>query len=132
MADRICVDTDVLIGLLRKDPASVSWFSRFEGKAILATTQINGFEMYCGAFYSIRREENLQAAEKLLQKMIMLNLTHESTRHAGEWFAKLKKKGHSIEMRDLLIGAIALTEGFRLKTYNRKHFEQMEGLILED
>ena len=43
----------------------------------------------------------------------------------------LKKKRKSIEFQDLIIAAIALSHNLPLATLNQKHFEPIDGLILE-
>lgn len=51
---------------------------------------------------------------------------------AGRIFAERRAKGKMIEIRDLLIGAIALQNGYKLLTNNGGHFEGMEGLALQE
>lgn len=131
MADKICIDTDVLVAFLRNNPETVDWLTRIEKDSLLATTYVNAFELYYGAFHSTKIEKNLQATDQLLQRLLLLNLSQKSVCHAGECHAQLKKEGREIEIRDLLIGTIAQTEGFRLKTYNQKHFERIPNLLLE-
>ncbi len=132
MADRICVDTDVLVGFLRNDKQIVEWFSSIEKTSVLATTQINAFELYFGAFHSVKREKNLESTERLLQRLILLNMSQDSARHAGECLHRMKTAGNEIEMRDIIIGCITLVNGFRLKTTNKKHFGRIPGLVIED
>lgn len=42
--------------------------------------------------------------------------------------ALLEGEGRSIEIQDLLIGAIAMTNGFSVATNNVEHFKGVEGL----
>lgn len=51
---------------------------------------------------------------------------------AGRIFAEKRAKGKMIEIRDLLIAAIALQNGYKLLTNNREHFEWIEGLALAE
>ena len=131
LADRICLDTTLLVDLLRNKPAAIQWVTGVERHAHLATTQINAFELYYGAHKSTAPNQNLAATEKLLQRLTLLPMSRESALHAGELLARLEKQGKTIEFRDLFIGSIAMVEGFRLKTENKKHFERMSGLVLE-
>ncbi|MBI4148525.1 type II toxin-antitoxin system VapC family toxin [Candidatus Woesearchaeota archaeon] len=131
MADRICLDTTMLVLLLRNDTATVEWMKNQESQSLLFTTYVNAFELYCGAYASTYKEQNLRAAQELLQRLHVLNLSPESVRHAGDVWATLKTTGQAIEIRDLLIGTIALVEGCRLKTKNTKHFERIPGLVVD-
>ena len=58
------------------------------------------------------------------------HLSIESADEGGKQKAILEKKGNIVEFRDILIGSVALMEGFSLKTNNMKHFERIEGLRL--
>ncbi|MBI4016260.1 MAG: type II toxin-antitoxin system VapC family toxin [Candidatus Aenigmarchaeota archaeon] len=131
MADRICLDTNVLVDVLRNKTDSVDWLKAVENKSIIATTYINAFELYYGAFRSVAREVNMHAAETLLQRLMLLNFSKASARHAGETFAKLQREGNTVEIRDLFMASIATAEGFKLKTKNVKHFERIHGVVLE-
>ncbi len=131
MADRICIDTNILIGFLRKDPVVTAWITSREKDCILATTMINSFELYSGAYSSANRSKNLRAVKELLSRVIVLHLTDVASEKAGQYYADLRAKGQSIEFRDILVGAIAASEGFRLKTSNVSHFSRMSGLVLD-
>jgi predicted nucleic acid-binding protein len=64
--------------------------------------------------------------------MMLLHTQEESMETAGRIFAQRRAKGKMIEIRDLLIAAIALQNGCKLLTNNRDHFEGIEGLSLYD
>ncbi len=58
------------------------------------------------------------------------NLSPEAVQQAGEIQARLEKKGEMTDFRDILIGCVALREGFSLKTYNLKHFSRIPELFI--
>ncbi len=130
MEDKLCLDTDFLVNFLRNKPEEVEFIAAQETRVVLATTYINLFELYYGAYKS-RRQENITALEELQHRLVVLNLTKEAVRKAGQLLASLEKKGDMIEFRDLLIGCIAETEGFCLKTNNKKHFQKIGALIVK-
>ena len=66
MEDKICLDTDILVNFLRNKKEEVDYIQKHEGKVIFATTPINIFELYYGAYKSGRRE-NLMKLEELQQ-----------------------------------------------------------------
>lgn len=128
----IVIDTDVLIDLLRDKEYAVSKIRELEKKEGLATTDINAFELYFGAYNSRDKTRNISSTKGLLKTLTLLHTREESMETAGRIFAERKARGKMIEIRDLLIAAIALQNGYRLLTNNREHFEWIEGLALEE
>ncbi len=128
----IVIDTDVLIDLLRDKEYAVSKISSLEKNEELATTDINAFELYFGAYNSGDKARNITSTKGLLKTLTMIHTKEDSMETAGRIFAERKAKGKMIEIRDLLIAAIALQNGYKLFTNNRGHFEGIEGLVLQD
>ena len=128
MGESICLDSSFLVDFLRNKEYAVSWIKENEGKNILATTIINIFELYSGAYKSENKENNLIAIKKFAEKIKILNFSIESAEEAGKQNAIMEKTGTILEKRDLFIGIIALTEGFTIKTNNKKHFDRIKGL----
>lgn len=132
MEDKICLDTDFLVNFLRNSKEEVEFIKKNEIDKDLATTYINLFELYYGAYKSAQKEDNLKAISILLNRINILNFSDESVKKAGEMFAKLERDGKIIEFRDLFIGTIALINGYSVKTRNTKHFIRIEGLNILD
>ncbi len=128
----IVIDTDILIDLLRDKKYAVSKMRELEKNEELVTTDINAFELYFGAYNSREKERNIASTKGLLKTMMLLHTQEESMEMAGRIFAERRAKGKMIEIRDLLIAAIALRNGCRLLTNNRDHFEGIGGLSLQD
>ena len=128
MEDKICLDTDFLVNFLRNKKEEADFINKNEESKDLFTTYINIFELYYGAFKSAKKEENIKSITSLLNRIEILNLSHESIKKAAEILVNLEKKGEQIDFRDLLIGTIALVNNNSIKTNNIKHFERIEGL----
>jgi tRNA(fMet)-specific endonuclease VapC len=126
----IVIDTDFLIDLLRDKEHAVRKIRDLERKEELATTDINAFELYFGAYNSRDKTRNISSTKGLLKTLTLLHTREESMETAGRIFAQRRSKGKMIEIRDLLIAAIALQDGYKLLTNNREHFEGTEGLDL--
>ncbi len=47
-------------------------------------------------------------------------------------YAELRKTGQTVDDIDLLIAGIAAANGFVLVTNNRKHFERIKEITVED
>ncbi len=128
MENSICLDTNILVDLLRNKSDAVKWVEENESNNILATTIINVFELYSGAYKAHDSENKILAVKKLVGKLKILYFNDNGAEEAGRLNAQLESKGASLEKRDLFIGAIALLEGFALKTDNKKHFLRIVGL----
>ncbi|HMB46193.1 MAG TPA: type II toxin-antitoxin system VapC family toxin [Candidatus Methanoperedens sp.] len=127
----IVIDTDILIDLLRNKTYAIKKIKELERNEELATTDINAFEIYFGAYNSRDRERNILSAKGLLRNLTIFHTEEDSMETAGRIFAERRARGKMIEIRDLLIAAITLQNGCRLLTNNRGHFEGIEGLSLE-
>jgi|SRR3989344_5757121 len=130
MEDKICLDTDFLVDFLRDSKNAVDFIKQNEASKNLATTPINVFELYYGAYKSEKKEENLKAINVLLERINVLNFSVDSSKKAGEILANLEKNGELVEFRDILIGSIALVNDYSIKTNNVKHFHKMKGLSI--
>ncbi len=131
MENSVCLDTDVLADFLRNKSYAVDWFKKNREKN-LATTTVNLFELFYGAYKSSSPSANLKSLDKIINNLSILSFAFDSSHEAGRQLAELEKKGDVIEFRDVFIGAIAISSGFSLKTNNKKHFERIEGLKLVD
>src|SRR3989338_6966145 len=106
MENKICLDTDFLVNFLRNGKEEIEFIRKNETDKILATTYINLFELYYGAYRSNKAESRLKAISSLLNRINILNLSDESVKKAGDVQAKLRERGEMIEFRDLFIGTI--------------------------
>ncbi|HIH45314.1 MAG TPA: type II toxin-antitoxin system VapC family toxin [Candidatus Methanoperedenaceae archaeon] len=128
----IVIDTDILIDLLRDKEHAVNRIRELEKHEELATTDINAFELYFGAYNSRHKERNISSTKGLLENMVLLHTQEEIMETAGRIFAERRAQGKTIEIRDLLIAAIALHNGCTIYTNNRDHFDGMGGLSIQD
>ncbi len=124
-----CLDSTVLIDNLRGRKQTVEFIGKQESSGSnLATTTINSFELYYGAYRSTKRDKNLAATRLLLRRLTILELSDEASEEAGKILAMLDAKGEPVEFRDVLIGAIAKTHGTTLVTKDTEHFLRIPGL----
>ena len=128
MGDGLIVDTDILIDLLRKKDYAVSLIKRLEDDMELATSAINAFELYRGAYKSQNQEKNLASVKGLLNSLRMLNTDEDSMEIAGKITASLERNGNMIDIRDLLIASIALVNSYGVLTNNARYFDGVKHL----
>jgi tRNA(fMet)-specific endonuclease VapC len=92
-----------------------------------ATTSINAFEIYFGAYKSKMQKET----ERLLDRLQVIPMDQLSSKKAAEISAKLGAIGEPIDYRDALIAAIVLENDLTLLTRNKAHFSRIKGLTIE-
>lgn len=59
-------------------------------------------------------------------------LTTDSTTISGDIYASLRKKGTPVDDIDILIAGIAIANNLIIVTNNRRDFEKIKGLEIED
>lgn len=128
----ICLDTGVVIDILRKKEQIVRWLASVQQERLLAITLITLFEIYRGVYQGKRIHEELEAVEYLKKQLTILPLTEQHMQEAASESIRLQRNGKKIDIRDIFIGICAREEGCMLKTNNRKHFTDIRGLQLVD
>lgn len=127
----VCIDTDVLIDLLREqETEAIKELEREE--AILMTTVINSFELYYGAYKTKKRDANLSAVKDILKRLVILQMSEEASEVAGAVLGDLESKGQMIDFRDVLIAGIVIVNDATLLTRNLDHFKRIEGLRIRE
>ena len=125
--EKYTLDTDILIDFLRGRSQAVSTIARLKEKGVLATTVINAFELYWGA-YKLGGGKKAIDVKRLLNRLELLLLDERVAEKAGEEIAHLEKLGLPVNVRDLLVGVIAREHGYAIITGNEKHFRRIRGL----
>ncbi|MBN2251502.1 MAG: type II toxin-antitoxin system VapC family toxin [Candidatus Altiarchaeota archaeon] len=126
-----CLDTNILVGLLRGDPDAGAKIQSLEDKGLrITTTVINACELYRGAQRSSKAEENLEVLEELLRNIEMLDLNLKAAKTAASILEEQKAGGKTVNEMDALIAAIALTNNETLVTRD-KDFKRIKELRME-
>lgn len=103
----VCLDTDILVGLLKGDKDAIATIGMFQRMGIpLKTTIITVYELLKGAASSCKPVENLRLVRDLLSNISILNLTYGSCEKASAIYVKLRSKGHIIGEYDILIATL--------------------------
>lgn len=123
-----CLDTDLLIAILRGKQEAYNAALQIEKEAKAATTAINAYEIYFGAHRSQLKSQNVKEVDSLFQKLEVIPLELSSAKKAAEITSKLAAKGQLINYRDTLIAAIATVNNLTLVTRNKAHFERIKEL----
>lgn len=88
-------------------------------------------ELLYGAEKSARPEQNL-ARLRFLEKFVSFSFDDAAAQVYGRIRARLERAGTPIGPNDLLIAAIALSQGATVVTHNTREFGRVEGLRVED
>ncbi len=124
-----CLDSDILISLLRGDKEAEKVIDRLDKEGV-AITAVNSFELSLGCFLS-NKPERIEVVKRLINSYIFLNFEKDASIMAGKIVARLEKKGQRIDWRDCMIAAIAIVNGSSIITRNVKDFSRIEGLKIE-
>ena len=127
-----CLDTDLLISILRGKEEARKTVAELDEEAKGATTSINAFEIFFGANKSERKNENVREAAKLFERLMVLPLDLSSSQRAAQISATLAVSGEAIDYRDAMIAAITMENNLTLVTRNKAHFKRVKGLKIEE
>ena len=126
----VIIDTTVIIALLKGKQDTVKEINELiERKDTITITAITVYELLKGAYLSSRRQENLLEIKKAISNIQITDLSPEACTEAARIYCELKDSGRLIGEVDILIAAIAKTNGEALFTYDQ-HFKAIQGLQL--
>ncbi len=89
-------------------------------------------ELYYGARVSTRANENLERLKRLVEIVSVTDFNQSCAEAYGKIRSMLRQKGRPTSEIDALIAAVAIANDVVLVTHNTKHYENIEGLVLED
>ena len=131
------LDTDTVTYLQRGRPAVVRRIGRVDPDAV-ATTSVTLYEQLRGRLAAINRDqgdtalvlayERLQATHRYFCRVRVLPFDAD----AVDMYRRLINARVRVGAQDLKIAAITLAHGATLVTSNRRDFDQIAGLSIED
>jgi tRNA(fMet)-specific endonuclease VapC len=130
MTARYLIDTDWTIDYLSGRQPIIERLQALQ-PAGLALSIISLAELYEGVLYSTDPVGNERALQNFLAVVEVLGIEQDTARRFGQERGRLGAAGMLIADADLLIGTTALSHGLILLTNNRRHFERLEGLLIE-
>lgn len=129
----VCLDTSVLVALIRKDEAAMnSLASAAEEGSALSTTVISLCELYAGAHGATNPRRELERVRELLSHLEILELDEAASRRYGELANDPRIRREPVGDFDLIISSIALEHQEKLVTRNTRHFSRVPGLLTEE
>jgi tRNA(fMet)-specific endonuclease VapC len=132
MKKEALLDTDTLSLLMRKNPTVIQKVTAYlEIFPCLFVSRITVFEVLNG-LKAKDAEKQLERFREFLKENQIKEVTELSVELSSDAYAKLRKTGKHSGHDDLLIAGIALANNLVLVTNNTRHFENIEGLELEN
>lgn len=125
------VDTSICVAILRRRSraATLKWV---QNQRAVCISSIVASELYFGARKSLAPDQNIQLLDTLLHHVPILPFGANAAAHYGVIRADLERQGAPIGPLDTLIAAHALAEGMTLVTNNRREFDRVAALAVED
>jgi len=124
------LDSDTCIGILR---GRVEVLQRRAAETDeIVTSWVSASELFFGAAKSAHPEANSALVVRFLNTLPVLGPDLASARLFGELKARLARSGRLVADADLFIAAISLSRWATLVTGNRKHYDRIPGLALEN
>lgn len=123
----ILIDTDVLIEILdKKSKKGEAALKKIEdAREDVTLTSLNLHEI----LFSFYKYANNSIVEKILL-LDAIDFTKKDSILSAKLELKAGKKGNKIPRFDTMIAAVAINRGFKLFTFNKKHFEVFKDLVL--
>ena len=128
---RYMLDTNICIYAIRRShPEMLRDFSRHAED--LCVSSITFAELRFGSEHSARRDANLEELSRFIDAVPVVPFDPTAAVHFGELKAHVFKAGTPIGPLDLLIGAHARSLDMTLVTNNRREFDRIPGLRVEN
>jgi predicted nucleic acid-binding protein len=118
----------LLIAILRGKQEAHDLVFEIEQEPKAATTSINAFVVFYGAFKFQMKSQNLKEAEKLLDSLEIMPMGLSSVRKAAEISDMLAEKGEPIDFRDAMVAGMAIVNDLTLVSRNKAHFGRVKEL----
>lgn len=124
------LDSDICIYAMKgRNRALTERFAAHDGR--MAISDVTVFELYYGAERYDDPQQRFSVIESLVARLEVLPFDSKAARHAGQIRATLERKGQMIGGYDVMIAAIARSQGLVLATNNVREFARVEGLRVE-
>jgi predicted nucleic acid-binding protein len=121
VADRLLLDTDVLIEYLRGREEAIEYLEGLTSDLYLSVISVA--ELFAG----VKGDEEERSLKQFLLAFAVLPVTEETARLGG-FYRRDFGPSHGTGLGDALIAATAVENGAELVTFNRRHFPMVSGV----
>lgn len=128
---RYMLDTNICIYVIKAVPVQVG--DRFDAwSAEICISSITYGELRFGVEKSAQVERNAAVLEDFVSRLTILPFTSAAAVHFGQIRAFLKRTAMPCGPYDMQIAAHARSEGLAVVTNNRREFDRMPGVLVEN
>lgn len=125
------LDTNICIYLIKdKLPHLRERFKETQEQVCISSVTFG--ELHYGAEKSDQRGRNIDALQRFVARMPVLPFDAEAAENYGQLRADLSRRGTPCGPLDTQIGAHARSQGLIVVTNNRREFDRMPGLRVEN
>lgn len=126
MTNEFVVDSDILIDHMRGfEPAKII-IGKVRNKEIIGyLSSVTEAEMFAGA--DIKLEKRRQELDELIKLFSKIILNNEIAQKAGEF-----RRNYDVQIPDAIIAATAFHQKCKLWTKNKKDFEKIKEIEVEE
>lgn len=125
------LDTNMCIFVMTGRAAAAA--ARFEAEADhLCASSVTLAELCYGVEKSAARSRNQEALTAFRARLDIVDFDGAAAESYGALRVKLERAGNVIGPYDMMIAAHALARGLVVVTNNRREFDRVEGLSVED
>lgn len=125
------LDTNVIIDLLNGNSNVLAGFKNAFVSGSVRIPDLVYYEVLRGFEYSDPKNRKT-AFDVFAQRCGIEHMGIETLQEAAKQYASLKKHGITIDDDDILIGALAIERDAVLVTNNTKHFNNLNGIQLDN
>jgi len=125
------LDTNICIYVMKDRPEGLRARFRAAASSVCISTVVLA-ELQFGAEKSAARSKSLEAVEDFLAQVTVLPFDHDAAVHYGQLRAELECAGTPCGLHDTQIGAHARSQSLIVVTNNRREFDPMPGLRVEN
>jgi len=130
---RYLLDTNILGYFIRGNhPALMRRMGTAMQAQTIATSAICRAEIRYAKALMAGNDKRHKPINLMLLELPALAWTADAAHRYGEIRAQLRQQGAPCSEMDTMIAAHALADELTLVTHNTRHFEQIDGLVLED
>jgi predicted nucleic acid-binding protein len=123
VAERLLLDTDVLVEYLRGRPEAIEYLEGLESDLFVSVVSVA--ELFSG----VKGDEEERLLEQFLLAFTALSVT-EGVARLGGHYRRDFRPSHGTGLADALIAATAEENGVNLVTFNRRHFHMVSRITV--
>ena len=123
MAERLLLDTDVLIEYLRGREEAIEYLEELTSDLYLSVISVA--ELFAG----VKSDEEERSLQQFFLAFVVLPVTERVARRGG-LYRRDFRPSHGSGLADALIAATAEENGASLVTFNRRHFPMISSVTV--